>query len=154
MRPIAFALLMGAALAGCGRDAPPATGSSNAPAQDAQARVGDITVHATVVQTSTLDESVAGRYGLERSDRIAMLLVSARRDGDAPLPSSLKVDARVAAASAAPAPVTLRPVTVDGLVDYVGTVEIAPPESLRFDVTVTYGTATSTLQFTRDFYPR
>ena len=154
MRAIALALLFAATLAGCGGDAPPAAASTGTAAQDAQARVGDVTVHASVVQTSTLDERVAGQYGLERSDRIAMLLVSARRDGDAPLPATLKLDAGVAAGSAAAMPISLRPVTVDGLVDYVGTVEIAPPETLRFDVVVTYGTAASTLQFTRDFYPR
>ena len=153
MRMSFLALVLPLLLAGCGGEPAPGAASSNATAE-AQARVGDVTVHATVVQTSTLDAAIAARYGLERSDRIALLLVSARRDGDAPLPSSLKIDARVAAGSTAATAVALRPITIDGLVDHVGTVEIAPPETLRFDVVVTYGTASSTLQFTRDFYPR
>ncbi|WP_133479141.1 DUF4426 domain-containing protein [Cognatilysobacter segetis] len=154
MRTIALALLVATALAGCGRDSTPATASASAAAQEAQARVGDVTVHASVVQTSTLDASIAQRYGLERSDRIALLLVSARRDGDAPLPPTLTIEARASAGSAAATPIALRPLEIDGSVDYVGTVDIAPPETLRFDVVVNYGTAASTLQFTRDFYPR
>ncbi len=47
----------------------------------------------------TRDEAVARQYGLERSDRVAMLLVSVRRDGEAALPASVKVDARVSDAS-------------------------------------------------------
>jgi hypothetical protein len=155
MRTQALAVFLAATLTGCSGDAPPATASAAATTQDAQARVGDIAVHASVMQTAALDEAIARQYGLERSERVAMLLVSVRRDGDAPLPASLKLDARVSGADGTQArPVTLRRMVVDGLVDYVGTVDIAPPESLRFDVKVTYDTASSTLQFGRDFYPR
>jgi hypothetical protein len=160
MRMFAVPLAVVLIAAGCGRDAGPAdataTASSSSNAQQpTQARVGDVTVHASVVQTSTLDDAVARQYGLERSDRIAMLLVSARRDGDAPLPPSLKIEAGIAdPAGGAAKPIALHPVTVDGLTDYLGTVDIAPTETLRFDVSVTYGTARSSTQFTRDFYPR
>ena len=41
------------------------------------------------------------------------------------------------------------------LLDYVGTVEIAMPDTLRFDLTIVReGGATSTMQFSREFYPR
>jgi hypothetical protein len=149
---IAFALLC--VLAACGRDTPP-PGTPQAAAQDAEARIGDVAVHASLVQTSALDASVAKQYDLERSDRSAMLLLSVRRDGDAPLPASLKLDARASDASGASArPVALRRVVVDGLVDYVGTIDVAPPERLRVDVTVAYDNATSELRITRDLYPR
>lgn len=150
---IAILPLLGA----CSSSAPPVTASSSASsnAQSAEAHVGDIAVHASVLQTSMLDESTARQYGLERSNRVVMLLVSARRADDAPLPASFKVEARVADSSGNGAqPIALHTVKVDGLVDYVGTVDIAPPESLRFDVVASYETATSTMQFTRDFYPR
>jgi len=155
MRITILAGLLAIALAGCGRDAPPVSASSAAAMQVAQARVGDVAIHASVVQTSMLDDAIARQYGLARSDRVAMLLVSARRDGDAPLPASLTIDAKVADATGSAArPIALRAVTVDGLVDYVGTVDIAPPERLRFDIVATYGTATASTQFSRDFYPR
>ena len=53
-----------------------------------------------------------------------------------------------------PERITLRQISVDGLVDRVGTVEIAPPESLRFDLVIRYGTSTSTMQISRDFFPQ
>ncbi|TZF90325.1 DUF4426 domain-containing protein [Cognatilysobacter lacus] len=144
-------------LAACSGSAPPVTASSASSAgmQSAEARVGDVAVHASVVQTSTLDAATARQYGLDRSDRVAMLLLSARRDGDAALPPSFKVEATVADASGHGAqPIVLHQVKVDGLVDYVGTVDISPPDSLRFDVALAYESATSTMQFTREFYPR
>ncbi|WP_133500308.1 DUF4426 domain-containing protein [Cognatilysobacter terrigena] len=153
MRTVVLALAL-ALLAGCGRDAPPITASAASSTQQAQARIGDVVVHASVVQTSTLDEAVAREYGLERSDRTAMLLISARNaNGDAP-PSAVDITATVAPVNGVPQPIALREVHVGDLVDHVGTVDIAPPETLKFDVTLRYGSATSSMQFTRDFFPR
>ncbi|MGY4516798.1 DUF4426 domain-containing protein [Lysobacter sp. HA18] len=148
---LAIALLT---LAACSSDAPPVTASTSTASQEAEARVGDVVVHASVVQTSTLDEAVAREYGLERSDRSAMLLVSPRdAKGDAP-PSKVDISATVAPVGGAAQSIDLREVRVGDLVDHVGTVDIAPPETLKFDVTVRYGSATSTMSFTRDFFPR
>ena len=46
--------------------------------------------------------------------------------------------------------------TGDDLLDYVGTFAITPPDTLRFDraAIVRERGATSTLQFSREFYPR
>ncbi|MGY3265372.1 DUF4426 domain-containing protein [Lysobacter sp. HA35] len=148
---LAIALL---ALAACSSDAPPVTAAASSAPQEAEARVGDVVVHASVVQTSTLDEAVAREYGLERSDRSAMLLVSARdAKGDAPS-SKVDISATVAPVGGVAQPIDLREVRVGDLVDHVGTVDIAPPEALKFDVTVRYGSATSTMSFTRDVFPR
>ena len=41
------------------------------------------------------------------------------------------------------------------LLDYVGSVEITPPDTLRFDVNIVRENgASSRMQFNRDFYPR
>ena len=154
MRPLLMIALL-VALASCGRDAPPVTASSSqAPSQLAEVRIGDVVVHASVVQTSTLAAPVAQEYGLERSDRIAMLLVSARAADGNPAPAGVTVTATASPASGAPAAIDLREVRSGGFVDRVGTVGIAPPETIRFDVQVRYGAATSTIQFTRDFFPQ
>ncbi|AXK71377.1 DUF4426 domain-containing protein [Lysobacter sp. TY2-98] len=153
MRRIAAVLAL-VLLAGCSKDTAPVAATSTTAPQEAQVRIGDVVVHASVVQTSMLDASIAREYGLERSDRTAMLLVSARNpNGDAP-PSPVDISATVTPANGAPQPIALREVNVGGLVDHVGTIDIAPPETLKFEVRVRYGSATSTLQFTRDFFPR
>lgn len=155
MRTSAIATLAAALLlAGCSSEAPPVTAATASAPQEAQVRIGDVVVHASVVQTAALPEAAATEYGLERSDRIAMLLVSARTASGDPAPAGVSVRATATPVGGAAVDVPLREVRSGDLVDRVGTVEIAPPESLRFDVTVNYGSATSTLQFTRDFFPR
>lgn len=149
-----LALLAVLALAGCTGSAPPVTASTQAAPQEAQVRVGDVVVHASVVPTSTLPDAAAKEYGLERGDGLAMLMVSARSPDGGPAPAGVTITATAGPVNGVPEPVTLREVRSGDLVDRVGTVPIAPPETLRFDVVVNYGSATSTLQFTRDFFPR
>lgn len=155
MRPSLTVLSLLFLLAACGNDAPPASASTSvAMPQEAETRIGDVTVHASVAQTSALDASVATQYGLERSDRLAMLLVSVRRTDGSPAPAGVVIEATAIPSQGARQPVTLRELRVGELVDRVGTVEIAPPESLRFELSIRYGNATSTMDFSRDFYPR
>lgn len=155
MRIVPILLACALLAAGCTRDTPHAATASGVSQQQAESRIGDAVVHASVVQTSTLDAGVAQQYGLERSDRIAMLLVSVRRaDGaDGPVPD-VRVEATAGPIDAAPQPLDLRELRVDGQLDRIGTVAIAPPESLRFGLTLRYGGSTSTMRFTRDFFAR
>ena len=154
MRRIALLAPFVLALAACGGSTPPVTASTSQAPQQAKARLGDVVVHASALQTSTLDEAIAKRYGLERSGRVAMLLVSVRRaDGSDAAGLPVSIDATVTPDRGTPERITLRQISVVGLVDRVGTVEIAPPESLRFDLVIRYGNSTSTMQFTRDFFP-
>lgn len=155
MRRIALLAPFVLALAACGGSTPPVTASTSQAPQQAEARLGDVVVHASALQTSTLDEAIAKRYGLERSGRIAMLLVSVRRaDGSDAAGLPVSIDATVTPDRGTPERITLRQISVDGLVDRVGTVEIAPPESLRFDLVIRYGNSTSTMQISRDFFPQ
>ncbi|HEY4560723.1 MAG TPA: DUF4426 domain-containing protein, partial [Lysobacter sp.] len=79
MRRIALLAPLVLALAACGGAAPPpVTASTSQAPQQAEARIGDVVVHASALQTSTLDAAIAQRYGIERSARTAMLLVSVR----------------------------------------------------------------------------
>ena len=155
MRRIALLAPFVLALAACGGSTPPVTASTSQAPQQAEARLGDVVVHASALQTSTLDEAIAKRYGLERSGRVAMLLVSVRRaDGSDAAGLPVSIDATVTPDRGTPERITLRQISVDGLVDRVGTVQIAPPESLRFDLVIRYGTSTSTMQISRDFFPQ
>jgi hypothetical protein len=78
--------LLALALSACTAGDPPASAASvaaSASADDAVARVGDITMHASVMQTSSLNEGVAKDYGIARSDNTVLLLIAVRKGADA-----------------------------------------------------------------------
>lgn len=161
MRPTAtLACLFLATAVGCGGGTvPPAPAASATSTGEAVARAGDVTIRASVLPTAMLDERVARGYGIERSDRTAMLLVSVRRGPEGretALPAQVLAKASDLRGRAHLVDMReLRSAGPDGLLDYVGTLEIDPPDTLRFDVQVTrQDGATSTMQFTREFHPR
>ena len=64
-------------LVACGAEPPTRTAENSPAPQQAIARVGDVTMRASVVQTSTLGADVASQYGINRDDNTVMLLVAA-----------------------------------------------------------------------------
>lgn len=162
LHAIAALLLTTLAVSGCDRPSPPApvSAAANAP-QQAIARIGDVSIRASVVQTSTLGTAVASQYGIVRDDKTVLLLVAVRQGSEA-LETSIpaQVTATVTDLRGRTQPIAMRELRVeaqgaDALVDHVGTIDIDLPDTLRFDVTVTReGGATSRLQFNREFYPR
>ena len=157
---LAPALLAMLTLGGCkgGSAPPPPPMSASTPSapQEAVSRVGDVTIRASVVQTSTLPEPVAMQYGIARSDRQALLLVAVRQGPEAQetsLPAAITataIDLRGRRQD-----ITMRELRTGDLLDYVGTVEIDLPDTVRFELTVVReGGAQSTMQFSREFYPR
>lgn len=150
-------------LAACGAE-PPARTAENSPVpQEATSRVGDVTMRASVVQTSALGPSVASQYGISRDDNTVMLLVAVRKGADA---AEVAMPAQVTATATdlrgQRQTITLRELRTDpgsgpgqALLDYVGTVQTTLPDTLRFDVRIVReGGATSTMQFSREFYPQ
>ena len=160
MRPATALLLMAMlALGACGgSNAPtpvkPAASATASP--EAVTRIGDVSIHASVVQTSTLAPSVASAYGIARDERRVLLLVAVRQGPEAQaiaLPA--QVVATVTDLRGRRQDIAMRELRSGDLLDYVGTAEIDLPDTLRFDVAVTRtGGATSTMQFNREFYPR
>ena len=159
MRPaIAAAHMLLLALAACGGSNAPApakpAGSAIA-SPEAVTRIGDVSIHASVVRTSTLAPAIASAYGIIRDEHRVLLLVAVRQGPDAQavaLPA--QVVATVTDLRGRRQDVAMRELRSNGLLDYIGTVDIELPDTLRFDVVVTRtGGATSTMQFTREFYP-
>lgn len=145
------------ALTGCGNGGAPVPAATVSSAQqETVSRIGDITIRATALQTSTLASEVASQYGITRDDRSVMLLVGVRQGSDAQetaLPA--RVTATVTNLSGQRQPVVLRELRSGDLLDYVGTVETSLPDTLRFDISIVReGGASSTMQFSREFYPR
>jgi len=153
------------ALSACGGSTPaPAPARPVQPNSDIVAQEAGLTVRANAVQTSALNEAVARRYGIARNDRTVMLLVGVRRGGGE---DEISVPARVTVAVGGLAggkqPVEMRELRTGdpsagsghALLDYVGTVETALPDTLRFDIRIaTEDGVRAEAQFTREFYPR
>src|SRR5688500_17828036 len=144
------------ACSGSSAPTPARPAASTATSSEAVARVGDVSVHASVVQTSTLAESVAREYGITRDEHRVLLLVAVRQGPDAQaiaLPA--QVVATVTDLRGRRQDIAMHELRSGDLLDYVGTVEIELPDTLRFDIAVTRaGGATSTMQLTREFHPR
>ena len=157
---VALVLVSMLALAACAESNAPAparpAASPGAASPEAVTRIGDVGIHASVVQTSTLAESVARAYGIARDEHRVLLLVAVRQGPDAQaiaLPA--QVVATVTDLRGRRQEIKMRELRSGDLLDYVGTVEIELPDTLRFEVAVTRtGGATSTMQFNREFYPR
>lgn len=155
MRLASLLLALPLLAAGCGGAPPPPAAAMPAP-QQAVSRIGDVTIRANVMQTSMLNETVARRYGIERADDRVMLLVAVR---EGPLAQETSLPARITATATDLGghrhTIEMRELRSGELLDYVGTVGITPPETLRFDLRIVRGDgATSTMQFNQDFYPQ
>lgn len=160
-RPLTVLLICAALLlSACSDDAPKPAKRIDTP-QEAITRIGDITIRANVLRTSNLNQAVARGYNIQRSDKTLMLLVSVRQgpDGqDIALPATVQTS--VANLSGQRREIAMRELRTgdpgsgpgQALVDYVGTVDIAPPDTLSFDLKIVReGGATSLMQFSRDF---
>ena len=146
-------------LAACGKDAAPSPVASvpaSASADEAVARVGDVTMHASVMQTSSLNDGVAKEYGITRSDNTVLLLIAVRKGADAKdtaLPA--KITATATDLSGRRHEIAMRELRTGSLLDYVGSVDISLPDTLRFDVNIVRENgASSRMQFNREFFPR
>ncbi len=145
------------ALSACGGSAPPApAASASANAGEAVETVGNVTIRASAVQTSTLNDAVAKEYGIARDDKTVLLLVAVRQsDGANDISLPAKVTASAGGLSGGKQGIAMRELRTGDLLDYIGTVETSLPETLRFEVKVVReDDAISTLKFNREFYPR
>ncbi len=155
IRSVFVSLIVLAALAGCGGDAPKVARTYDAP-QEAISRVGDVTIRANVLPTASLSEAVAKQYGIAREDNRVMLLISVRKgpeNQDVALPAT--IDAKVSNLQGQHRGIEMRELRTGDYIDYVGTATVAPPDTLRFDVEIEReGGARSTMTFSRDFSAR
>ncbi len=153
IRMFAALFASGLLLSGCGRHEVPKPAKRIDTVQEAVTRIGDVTIRANVVLTSSLNEAVAHSYGIERSDHRVMLLVAVRQGAEnqeAALPAT--IDASVSTLQGQRQSIALREVRTGELLDAIGTVDISPPETLTFDLKIVReGGAASTMTFSRDF---
>lgn len=165
MQPRHFALPLLLALVACRNPEPPIAGIESASSiastasgdgTDAVVRVGDVSIRASAIQTSMLNEPIARQYDLARDPKTVLLLVAVRQGPDA---TATALPARITATATdlrgSRQDIAMRELRSGDLIDYVGTVTIALPDTLRFELTVvSAGGATATMQIQREFYPQ
>ena len=107
-----------------------------------------------MVETRDLQESVARGYGIAREPDQALLLLTVRdANGDNATPVALQ--ATVSDLKGGERPLQLREIRAGEFVDRIALVPIAAPDTLTFDVRAQLVPgSTSTVRFSRDFYPR
>jgi hypothetical protein len=159
MRAFAWVLAI-AGLAACGGSAPePAAGQPELP-RHATLRVGDVTVRANALATSSLDAAVAERYGIAREPGTVLLLVGVRRgEGVADTPIRASVSATVTDLRGQRRTMEMRELhgnepSGEPVLDHFGVVEASPPDTLRFDVDVQWpGGRGATLRLEHELRP-
>ncbi len=159
-RHLAPPLLALCLLAGCGGSP---GGQAELAAQSAESRqpatlqAGDVRIDASVAPSASLSPAIAARYGVA-PDRGSQLLLVGLRQGPAHAETSLqaRVGVRARDLRGVWQDVAMREVRSDGFIDYVGTVRVAPPDTLAFEVTVHRPgvAAPDILRFSRDVFAR
>jgi len=149
-----LALFLSACSDGAG-PAGPAVPSGQSQSAEAESTIDGAIVHVSTMQTSQLPGSVARQYGIERSPRKILLLVNVRGAGNGSAPA---ISATVTDLQGHTDAVPLRAVQVAQpgapTIDYVGTVDVTLPDTLRFAVDAKRNASTTTVQLSRDFYPQ
>ena len=113
-------------------------------------------IHASLAPTAWLNADIASRYGIEPDRDVQMLLVGVRRGplhDETSLPARVQVQVRDLRGVRQVVP--MHEVRADGFIDYVGSVRVAPPDTLAFEVSVLReGSDTpDVLRFSRDVFP-
>jgi len=124
--------------------------------QPAELQVGDATIRASLAPTTSLGPAIAQRYGVEPERDSQLLLVGVRRGpAHAEASVSAQVTARARDLRGVWQDVPVREVRSDGFIDYAGTVRVAPPDTLSFEIAVRRegAAAPDVLRFSRDVFP-
>ena len=148
-----IALALASLLAACGgKPSVPPSAESQAPAE---LRTGDVTVRATTLPTVRLNDAMARQYEVERRADSVLLVVGMRR-GSATQETSVpgRVTALASDLLGNRKTIALREVRSDGYIDYVGTVPVSMPDTLRYEIIAAPdGAPVATLRFHRDYFP-
>lgn len=158
MRIPLFSVVLGVGLlTACGAEpAAPVPAATLAESQDTVVSIGDVTARATVMPTAMLGSLVAEKYGIRRADDQIMLLVGLRRgEGSAEVSVPARIVATASDLRGGRRPIELRELSSGELMDYVGTVQVSLPDTLKFEIDITLEDgARKTMQFTREFQPQ
>ena len=158
---IALALLSATAITACGRNETPAAAqAAPAPSTAAQSASASTTVGGVTLQTSTvaiadLNDTIATRYGIDRTQEGLLLLVTVRdAAGNGIDAGDLQLSATAGVLPDPPKPLELRTIQTDGMTDYLGVLQAKAPASVQFKLTATRGGSRADISTTAELYPR
>lgn len=151
----ALTLALAVGLAGCGggggnETAPPAREWHD----PGQARQGEWTLYWNAYPTADLDPQMATAYGVERRPRGALVTVSLVRDLDPRAAANAEVEIAARTLLGQPRTVQTRRVERDGVVSWLGQLDVQDRELLVFTVSARVPGQTTPLvgEFRREFY--
>ncbi|HNR91398.1 MAG TPA: DUF4426 domain-containing protein [Dokdonella sp.] len=117
-------------------------------------RIDGYELHYNALRTSFLDAAMARRYGIQRSSRGGMLIISVQRIGDDGSTHALAATISGEAVNllGRRTPITFREIPGD-YISYVGLFELAGPDTWTFELSITPTGASRpmALRFSQDF---
>lgn len=139
------------ALSACSGGQSPQRVQPVAPADSVRA-LGALQVRYNALPSLALPESAAQAYGLDRGAGRALVIVALRRrQGDDEVPVEGRVRGVAVDLSGRRQEITFKPVRTGDAVDQVGSVEISPRDTLRFELDVASEIGGGPLRFERSF---
>ena len=149
------ACLLALALAACGgRDSAVPAQRMQSPAS-ATTTVGGATLQVSTMAVTDLNNAVARRYAIDRSDSGVLLLVTVRdADGNGIEPGDLRLDTLAGTLADAPKPLALHSITTGGMTDYIGVFRATPPATVQFRLSAVRNGARAEIATTAELYPR
>jgi hypothetical protein len=158
MRRLLAIATIALALAACGRSetaASSASASTSAGHATASTTVGGATLQTSTVAIADLNDTVAARYGIGRTQEGLLLLVTVRdAAGNGIDPGDLQLSATAAALPDPPKPFDLRAISTDGMTDYIGVLPAKAPASVQFKLVATRVGSRADIATTAELYPR
>lgn len=144
---LALLALLGAC---SGKQAP--TAAVFVPPAESTADFGALRVHYNALPTLSLGNDVAREYAVEKTPDTGMLVVALRQlvDGNES-PAQGEVSAVVQDLQGVRQQIDFKAVTTGDYTDHLGVFKMSPRNTYRFEVTVTSGGQTETVEFQRSF---
>ena len=142
-------------LAGCNGTESPVAAQTMPVNASATATVGGATLQASTVNVADLNNTVANRYAINPSNLGVVLLLTVRdASGNAIELGDLSLDVTAGALPDALRPFSMRPITTDGMTDYIGVFNARPPATVQFRIRAVRNGKSAEISTTAEFYSR
>jgi len=149
-KPVATLTLL-LLIAGCSGNQTPQPAVFVTPAESSS-DFGDLRVHYNALPTASLGDAVARDYGVQKDSGTGMLVIALRQLADGnEVAAQGDVSAVVHDLQGVRQQVGFRTVKTGDYIDHLGTFQISPRNTYRFEVTVKSGGRTEVVKFQRSF---